>query len=55
MSHDPLPGLLCSFNLTTLARIYAATRKSAEADHWGYHKFLLHFCETEAEERRQLK
>ena len=33
MSHDPLPGLLRSFNLTTMAGIYAATMKSAEADH----------------------
>ncbi len=32
MSHDPLPGLLRSFNLTTMAGIYAATLKSAEAD-----------------------
>ena len=53
MSHDPLPGLLRSFNLTTVAGIYAATLKSAEADHWGYRKFLLHLCESEAEERRQ--
>ena len=53
MSHDPLPGLLRSFNLTTMAGIYAATMKSAEADHWGYRKFLLHLCEQEAEERRQ--
>ncbi len=36
MSHDPLPGLLRSFNLTTMAGIYAATLKSAEADHWGW-------------------
>jgi hypothetical protein len=34
--------LLRSFNLTTMAGIYAATLKSAEADHWGYRKFLLH-------------
>jgi len=53
MSHDPLPGLLRSFNLTTMAGIYAATMKSAEADHWGYRKFLQHLCESEAEERRQ--
>ncbi len=32
MSHDPLPGLLRSFNLTTMAGIYAATMKSAEAE-----------------------
>lgn len=36
MSYDPLPGLLRSFNLTTMAGLCAATMKSAEADHWGY-------------------
>ena len=53
MSPDPLPELLRSFNLTTMAGMYAATLQSAEADHWGYRKFLLQLCESEAEERRQ--
>lgn len=53
MSHDPLAGLLRSFNLTTMAVMYAETLKTAEADHWGYRKFLQHLCENEAEERRQ--
>ena len=35
MSYDPLPGLLRSFNLTTMAGLCAATMKSAEADHWA--------------------
>jgi DNA replication protein DnaC len=53
MSHDPLAGLLRSFNLTTMTGMYAETLKTAEADHWGYRKFLHHLCESEAEERRQ--
>jgi len=41
MSHDPLAGLLRSFNLTTMASIYADTLAQAEQNHWGYRKFLL--------------
>ena len=53
MSHDPLVGLLRSFNLTTMASIYADTLAQAEQHHWGYRKFLQHLCESEAEDRRQ--
>src|SRR5487761_2110660 len=53
MSHDPLAGLLRSFNLTTMASIYADTLQQAEQHHWGYRKFLQHLCESEAEDRRQ--
>ena len=53
MSHDPLAGLLRSFNLTTMASIYADTLAQAEQHHWGYRKFLQHLCESEAEDRRQ--
>ena len=53
MSHDPLPGLLRSFCLTTMAGIYADTVQQAEANQWGYRKFLQHLCESEAEDRRQ--
>ncbi len=51
MSHDPLAGLLRSFNLTTMASIYADTLAQAEQHHWGYRKFLQHLCESEAEDR----
>jgi hypothetical protein len=40
MSHDPLAGLLRSFNLTTMASIYGDTLAQAEQPHWGYRKFL---------------
>src|ERR1039457_594427 len=53
MSHDPLAGLLRSFNLTTMASIYGDTLAQAEQHHWGYRKFLQHLCESEAEDRRQ--
>ena len=53
MSHDALAGLLRSFHLPTMAGIYSATLQTAEQDHWGYRKFLLHLCESEAEDRRQ--
>ena len=53
MSHDPLAGLLRSFNLPTMAGAYAQTLPTAEQNNWGYRKFLLHLCESEAEDRRQ--
>ena len=53
MSHDPLAGLLRSFHLPTMAGSYAETLPTAEQNNWGYRKFLLHLCESEAEDRRQ--
>lgn len=53
MSHDALTGLLRSFRLPTIASIYAETLQQAEANNWGYRKFLQHLCESEAEDRRQ--
>jgi len=53
MSHDPLAGLLRSFNLTTMASIYTDTLQQAEQHHWGYRKFLQHLCESDSEDRRQ--
>ena len=53
MSHDPLAGLLRSFNLSTIANIYPESLQQAEQNHWGYRKFLQHLCESEAEDRRQ--
>src|SRR5262249_31565390 len=48
---DPLPMLLRSFFLTTMARIYPATVQQAEAAQWSYRDFLLHLCQSEAQER----
>ncbi len=50
-SSDPLPMLLRSFFLTTMARIYPETLQQAEAGQWSYRDFLLHLCQSEAQER----
>lgn len=55
MSADPLPVLLRSFCLTSMAARYAETLASAEQNNWGYRKFLLHLCETEAADRQERK
>jgi DNA replication protein DnaC len=48
---DPLPILLRSFFLRTMARIYPETVQQAEAGQWSYRDFLLHLCQSEAQER----
>ena len=53
MSTDPLPLLLRSFCLTTMAGRYAEMLASAEQNNWGYRKFLLHLCESEAADRKE--
>ena len=55
MSVDPLPILLRSFCLTTMAARYEDTLASAEQHNWGYRKFLLHLCEAEAADRKERK
>jgi len=49
--NDPLALLLRGLNLPTLAREHAAMLTRAEAENWGYRRFLLHSMETEAGER----
>ena len=55
MNNDPLALLLKSFRLGTMAAIYEGTLQQAEQQNWGYRKFLLHLCESEAQDRRQRK
>jgi len=55
MNNDPLALLLKSFRLGTMAAIYEPTLQQAEQQNWGYRKFLLHLCESEAQDRRQRK
>lgn len=50
-AHDPLPLLLRDLNLPQIAREHAATLARAEAENWGYRRFLLHLVEGEANER----
>lgn len=55
MSTDPLAILLRAFNLPTMATHYAETLASAEAQNWGYRRFLLQLCEAEAADRKERK
>jgi len=55
MSTDPLTLLLRSFRLPTMAACYEQMIASAEANNWGYRKFLLHLCEAEATDRKERK
>jgi DNA replication protein DnaC len=61
MNTDTLPLLLRSLTLTVMAREQSAVIERAEAENWGYRRFLLHLAETETNERlrrrieRQLK
>jgi len=55
MSTDPLALLLRTFHLPTMATCYEPTMASAEANNWGYRKFLLHLCEAEAADRKERK
>jgi DNA replication protein DnaC len=55
MNNDPLALLLKSFRLGTMAAIYEGTLQQAEQQNWGYRKFLMHLCESEAQDRRQRK
>jgi DNA replication protein DnaC len=54
-AHDPLPLLLRDLKLPHLAREHAAALARAEAENWGYRRFLLHLVEGEANERLRRK
>ena len=51
MSAAPLPILLRSLGLTTMAREHDDALARAEAEDWGYPRLLRHLVETEANER----
>lgn len=51
MSHDPLPILLRSLRLPAMAEEYGAALQRAEAENWGYQKFLGYLAETESSQR----
>lgn len=55
MSADPLALLLRSFRLPTMASLFEETIQKAEQQGWGYRKFLLYLCESEAQDRRERK
>src|SRR6185436_6426102 len=53
MSPDPLEMLLRAFHLPTMASIYGQSLAQAEGQNWGYKRFLMHLCESEAQDRRE--
>jgi DNA replication protein DnaC len=55
MSADALPGLLRSMRLPTIAREYDQAMMRAEAENWGYRRFLSYLFEAEGNDRLQRK
>lgn len=55
MSADALPGLLRSMRLPTVAREYEGAIQRAEAENWGYQRFLRYLFEAEGNDRLQRK
>src|SRR6266436_6786812 len=55
MSADSLNLLLKAFRLPTMAEIHERVAQEAEQQGWGYHKFLQHLCEAEAQDRAERK
>jgi DNA replication protein DnaC len=51
MSNDPLPLLLRSLRLPTMSVEYERAIVSAEAENWGYRRFLTHLAEAETSDR----
>jgi DNA replication protein DnaC len=55
MSAVSLPLLLRAMRLPTIAREHADATRRAEAENWGYARFLSYLFEAEANERLQRK
>ena len=55
MSTSTLPLLLRSMRLPTIAREYDQAIVRAEAENWGYPRFLSYLFEAEANDRFQRK
>lgn len=55
MPADPLAMLLRSFRLPTMASLFEEAMQKAEQQGWGYRKFLVYLCESEAQDRRERK
>ena len=55
MSAASLPILLRAMRLPTIAREYDQAIHRAEAENWGYQRFLSYLFETEANDRLQRK
>lgn len=46
---------LRSFRLPTIASLFEEALLRAEQQGWGYRKFLMYLCESEAQDRRERK
>ena len=55
MSAGNLPIMLRSMRLPTIAREYESAVQRAEAENWGYQRFLGYLFEAEANDRLQRK
>lgn len=55
MSAASLPILIRSMRLPTVAREYERALQRAEAENWGYQRFLAHLFEAEANDRIERK
>lgn len=55
MSAATLPILLRALCLPTIAREHEKAMGRAEAENWGYQRFLQYLCEAEANDRLQRK
>jgi DNA replication protein DnaC len=55
MSAASLPIMLRAMRLPTIAREYEGAVQRAEAENWGYQRFLSHLFEAEASDRLQRK
>ena len=55
MSVSTLPMLLRAMRLPTIAREYDDATHRAEAENWGYARFLSYLFEAEANDRLQRK
>jgi len=55
VSAATLPLLLRAMRLPTIAREYEPALQRAEAENWGYARFLTHLFEAEAHDRLQRK
>lgn len=53
MSTDPLAMLLRRFKLPTMSARYEESLKTAEAQNWGYRRFLFELCEAEEADRQE--
>ena len=52
MSNDPLPMLLRSLRLPTITAEFTKAVATAEAENWGYRRFLQHLAEAETSDRK---